>query len=76
MLSDVDLFLEGLQLVLSNCLCEGLSWLGKVPARQIKERHKKKSFQSGCASTALKAQSEVILVWLQEYLCAPMDTGE
>lgn len=43
-LSDVDLFLEGLQLVLSDCLCEGLSWLGKVPARQIRERHKKQYF--------------------------------
>lgn len=43
-LSDVDLFLEGLQFVLSDCLCEGLSWLGKVPAKHIRERHKKHHF--------------------------------
>ena len=37
MLSDVDLFLEGLQFVLSDCLWEGLSCVGKVPEKQIRE---------------------------------------
>lgn len=36
-LSDVDLFLEGLQFVLSDCLWEGLSCVGRVPKKQIRE---------------------------------------
>ena len=41
-LSDVDLFLEGLQFVLSDCLWEGLSCVGRVPEKQIGEKKKKK----------------------------------
>lgn len=52
-LSDVDLFLEGLQFVLSDCLWEGLSCVGRVPEKQIgedKSTKKKKSLQSGSAN--------------------------
>jgi len=51
-LSDADLFLEGLQFVLSDCLWEGLSCVGKVPEKQIREE---------------KSTKKIISVWQCQY---------
>lgn len=61
-LSDVDLFLEGLQFVLSDCLWEGLSCVGRVP-------------DSGCSAFSIEGNGSFRSGRFSELSCALKSPG-